>query len=184
MRNGKIDILIFSAVVKEGIDIYSNSQIIRNLDNREETEKLQINIEGDIVFYRTSDFELWKKVQKFKEEPTLITFKLDMNFIPYMNGTETIFIRNQTNPVKHFINMGTKWDHRSWLQSIGRCIRGNSHPLHIGIDGNISQYPRGFLYVHNIFVCNPYRIPGEPIPLHTTAHDVLTPDERKERREG
>ena len=75
--------------------------------------------------------------------------------------------------------MGMKWDMKSLHQATGRCLRGDSHPIHYDSNGDIDdKFPRGILYVHNVLVWNPFYMPGTT--SKNTESDLLTVDQRKE----
>ena len=257
-ENGEIDILIFSNVVKEGLNIISKSKlnradpqkwfkkdkkILRNLDELNKvdldvTDKLMIKFElcktntiylnndeiqrlknlttdnyietrkhvfvPDKYFYFTFEYDSKKKKSLYyrrKKNPN--QFPKKINFFSYfVDKTQTVskftnnnflkldlidsectYVYNQTNPVQHFIHMSGKWDYKSLHQATGRSIRNNSHHPVYNEDGTISHFPYGKVYVHNILLWNPHRIPGQKYNLKEDPGNeihIYSPDEKLE----
>lgn len=170
-ENGNIDVLFFSQVLREGINIKSRTKI---------TEDFEWTItNNNDAYYRKNANNFWKHKIMFETELTENNFKISNIVVGEKGKGQNV--HNETNPVKHFINMGMKWDYRSLHQAIGRCMRGDSHPLHYTKEGKIDKkYPRGKVEVHNILIWNPYRIPGTQIE-EDDKNDVITLDQRKEQ---
>ncbi len=159
-QQGNIDVLMFSKVIKEGVDLKSSTSFSGNFI-------WCISSDNKYAYYRRKTTHFWKQKIAFSK----------INKDSLMIGN--VNVANYTNPVKHFIHMGMKWDMKSLHQATGRCLRGDSHPIHYDSNGDIDdKFPRGILYVHNILVWNPFYMPGTI--SKNDESDLLTVDQRKE----
>jgi S-adenosylmethionine:tRNA-ribosyltransferase-isomerase (queuine synthetase) len=159
-QQGNIDILMFSKVIREGIDLKSAAIMKGDF-------KWCVASDSMYAYYRRNKKHFWKKTIAFSKE------NKDSCKIGSVN------VSSYTNPVKHFIHMGMKWDMKNIQQATGRCLRGDSHPIHYNSNGEIDNtFPRGILYIHNILVWNPFYMPGTT--SKNDESDLLTVDQRKE----
>lgn len=157
-EKGRIDILIFSGVISEGLNLKAYDTFPEKIET---SRKCQHIIDtSSFHFFKIHNqimsYKLYGSHEFEKKRP------ISINFSEYGNGHlaridgKTTYMSRYINPVKHFINISGSWDWKTIHQAVGRVIRNDSHPLNFDSDGNVdSYYPHDVVKVHNIVLVNP-----------------------------
>jgi hypothetical protein len=166
----KIDILVFSNVLAEGLNIKTNLRFEDSVSyqiGRVTKDKMEYFVNSKAEFAKTT-----KLIHMCNPETKHMLH-------PIVSKGTTMYVSEYMNPVQHFINVSGSWDWKTIHQSIGRVMRNNSHSVNFQSDGVIHPvFPRGVVKVHNILLWNPYRCGN--MPSSQIDRSILTYDEHTE----